>query len=119
MNRAADANRKDYIDGYGQTMAEALDAGDTEMYELSLAALENADAKESEIRASLRDYFKPKYQEAFENGDEDTMEEIEWKLDSADVGFKEKDYKSWVPSEDEEEDEETELHIRRWLNMEQ
>jgi hypothetical protein len=115
IDRAAEANRSDYIKGYGQTMAEAIDTGDAEMYELSLAALDSADARESEIRSSLRDYFKPKYQQAFEEGDEDTMEEIEWKLLDVDVGFKEKDFSTWVPSEDEEEDEEQE-NRNRWLN---
>lgn len=113
VERAAESNRKDYIAGYGQTMAEALDSDDTEMYELSLAALEGAEAKESEIRRSLRDYFKPLYQQAFETGDEETMDEIEWKLLDADVGFKEKDFNSWIPSEDEEDEEEVD---KRWLN---
>lgn len=112
VNRAAETNRKDYISGYGQTMAEALDSGDGEMYELSLAALDRADATDAEIRGSLRDYFKPLYQQAFEEGKADDMDEIAWKLLDAGVGFKEKDFASWLPSEGEE----TEID-ERWLNM--
>ena len=112
VNRAAETNRKDYISGYGQTLAEAMDAGDGEMYELSLAALENAKASTSEIRGSLRDYFKPLYQQAFEEGRTDDMDEIAWKLLDAGVGFKTTDFDSWLPSEKEAPDVD-----ERWLNM--
>ena len=115
IDRAADTNRSDYIKGYGQTMAEAIDSEDTEMYELSLAAIESADAKESEIRSSLRDYFKPKYQQAFEEGDEDTMEEIEDKLLDVEVGFKKDDFSSWIPSDEKDEKDEEKENRNRWL----
>lgn len=113
IDRAANTNRKEYITGYGQVMAEAMDSNDSEMYELSIAAMDNADATEAEIRAPLRDYFKPRYQQAFEDQDEDTMDEIMEKLLDAGVGFKEKDIRSWLPSEEDEM--ETDY---RWLNEE-
>jgi len=112
IERAADSNRTDYIKGYGQTMAEALDSNDSEMFDLSVTALEEAGATDTEIRGALRDYFKPLYQVAFEENDKNTMELIEEKLLDADVGFKEKDIRSWLPSEEEE----TEID-ERWLNM--
>ena len=112
-DRAAESNRKDYISGYGQTMAEALDYNDGEMYELSVAALDGAGATEAEIRAPLRDYFKPLYQQAFEAGDENTMEEIEEKLLDADVGFKSKDFDGWIPKEVDEDEEKPDN--TRWM----
>ena len=112
IERAADSNRKEYIKGYGQTMAEALDSNDSEMFDLSVTALEEAGATESEIRGSLRDYFKPLYQVAFEEHDDNTMELIEEKLLDAGVGFKGKDFAGWIPSEADE------IEIdQRWLNM--
>jgi hypothetical protein len=115
IDRAAESNRSDYIKGYGQTLAEALDNKDSEMYQLSFAAMENADATEAEIRGPLRDYFKPLYQQAFEANDQDAMDEIMEKLLDADVGFKEKDIRAWVPSEVEQDEEKPDNS--RWLNI--
>ena len=112
MDRAAESNRKDYIAGYGLTMAEALNYNDGEMYDLSLTALDEAEATEAEIRAPLRDYFKPLYQQAFKENDRNTMLEIEDKLVDAGVGFKASTFEGWIPSEEDEE-KETDT---RWLN---
>lgn len=114
IERAADSNRTDYIKGYGQTMAEAMDSNDSEMFDLSVTALEEAGATEAEIRGSLRDYFKPLYQVAFEENDTNTMDLIEEKLLDVGVGFKGKDIAGWIPSEAKEKEID-----QRWLNMEE
>ena len=107
VSRAADDNKKAYIAGYGQGLAEALDADNNEDFELCLTALEDADATPAEIRTHLRNYFKPRYQSAYMAGDEDTMYDIQEKLLLAGVGFKPKDFNSWTPGEPDEEEFDT------------
>jgi len=110
VSRTADSNRKDYISGFGTALAIALDEDNGEDYGISLAALDRAEATNVEIRNSLRTYFKPLYQNAYLNGDTDTMDEIKEKLIDLDIGFKAKDFTGWVPDTEEEETDTS------WLN---
>ena len=122
-NRAADKNRANYISGYGQALAEAIDNDDEEAMGVSMQALEDAGATETQIKGAIRDYFKPLYQRAFMNGDEDTMEDIEEKVVDATSDFAKKNrltseiISTWVPGADEEEDEEETESAYSWLNL--
>ena len=111
VSRTADSNRKDYVASYGKELAESLENDDGETFETCLAALEEAGATNAEIRSSLRNHFKQRYQEAYLAGDEGRMFDIEDLLLSAGVGFKAKDFESWIPSDEEEEFENA-----QWLN---
>lgn len=111
VSRTADSNRKDYVASYGKELAESLENDDGETFETCLAALEEAGATNAEIRSSLRNHFKQRYQEAYLAGDEGRMFDIEDLLLSAGVGFKSKDFESWIPSDEEEEFENA-----QWLN---
>jgi hypothetical protein len=111
VSRAAEDNRKAYIAGYGQGLAEALDADEGETFEICKTALEDADATPAEIRTHLKNYFRPRYQSAYMANDKTTMEDIKEKLLLAGVGFKPKDFNSWEPGEDEDEEFDT-----GWLN---
>jgi hypothetical protein len=112
VSRAADSNRKAYLAEYGKSLAEALDKEDSEAYNTCLAALENAEATDTNIKGSLRDYFKPLYQGAYMDGDRRTMEEIEEKLIETGIGFKMKDFEGWIPGS---KDEDEESDYTRWL----
>lgn len=107
VSRAADKNRSAYIKGYGLDMAMAIEDDDGEKFDLCLAALEDAGATQAEIRAPLRDYFKPLYQAAYMRDDTGTMEDIQDALISSGTGFKAKDFTSWIPGEEDEEDDNT------------
>jgi hypothetical protein len=112
VSRAADSNRKAYLAEYGKSLAEALDKEDSEAYNTCLAALENAEATDTNIKSSLRDYFKPIYQSAYMDGDRRTMEEIEEKLIETGTGFKTKDFEGWIPGS---KDEDEESDNTKWL----
>lgn len=114
VDRAAETNRKDYIAGYGQNLAEAREAGDKETYDLCMTALDEAGATSAEIRSPVRDYFKPLYQQAFEANDTVTMDSIEDMLIDIGIGFKIDDIRGWVPSEDDDDEQKDNT---RWLNM--
>ena len=114
VDRAAETNRKDYIAGYGQNLAEAREAGDKETYDLCMTALDEAGATSAEIRSPVRDYFKPLYQQAFEANDTTTMDSIEDMLIDIGIGFKIDDIRGWVPSEDDDDEQKNNT---RWLNM--
>ncbi len=107
VSRAADDNKQAYIAGYGQGLAEALDADNGEDFDTCMEALEDAGATPAEIRTHLRNYFKPLYQNAYMAGDEDAMDDIREKLLLAGVGFKPKDFNSWTPGEPDEEEFDT------------
>ena len=104
LSRAADSNRSSYITGYGQALAEAIDNDDREDIGTAMAALSGAEASYAEIREPLRSYFKPLYQAAYSRGDTAEMQDIRIKLIEAGVGFKSKDFNSWIPGLAEEEE---------------
>jgi len=104
LSRAADSNRSSYITGYGQALAEAIDNDDREDIGTAMAALSGAEATYAEIREPLRNYFKPLYQAAYSRGDTTEMQDIRIKLIEAGVGFKSKDFNSWIPGMAEEEE---------------
>jgi hypothetical protein len=112
FERATKTNRDNYLAGYGQKLAEAIDSDNDEAANTCLAALMEADATDAEIRKGLRDYYKPLYQQAFEDGDDDRMEDIKVRLIEMGVGFKASDFKGWVPGV---LDEDEELNTK-WLN---
>lgn len=123
FDRAAEKNQKNYISGYGQAFAEAIDNDDVEAMETSLQALEDAGATDTQIKGSIRDYFKPLYQAAFMRGDRTTMTEIEDKVVEFTAGLGKKghlsyeDISTWVPGAEEEE-EDKEENWYSWLNTE-
>ena len=110
VSRVADANKGDYISGYGLELAKAIDDDDGETYDICLQALEDADATRAEIKKPVTNYFKPIYQKAYEDDDDELMAEIREKLIETGLGYESKTFKSWIPDEDEDEFENS-----RWL----
>jgi len=118
VENAKQANQKEFISDYSTELAKALKANDDETIDTLMEGLKQAGVEDhyDVARKSLTDYFKPLYQEAAKNDDEDTMDEIEEMLMDLDYGYRESDIHKWVNSKEVEEEEDEEIDDSRWLN---
>lgn len=125
INKVAVKNKQYYVEGQTTSFAEALLTGNESDIAKYADELTEAHASASTVRKQLTAYFKPLYKQAYQQGDETTMETIEYilghintyvKLDKSITKYtKKKDFDKWITSNDTVSDEEDEDE-NNWLN---
>ena len=124
INKVAAKNKEVYVESQAKSFAEALITNNPADIQKYSDELTKSHADPSTIRKELTAYFKPLYKEAYSQGDEETMMEIEFilkdinsyvELDKDITKYTDKrDFEKWITSTDtvSEEDEDE----NDWLN---
>lgn len=125
-------NRNAYIKSGAANIYRGLMANDQLAVESVMEDLESKGISNKELKTQLSKFFGPVYKEAYQKGEEDTMENIEDMLIDLDIGYgdkKDKTFDNWIKSvdnktekytisdyeEDEYEDEDEYSNIN-WLD---
>lgn len=125
INKIAAKNKQYYVEGQAKSFAEALMTNNGQDIKKYADELNESKASASDVRKQLTAYFKPLYKQAYQQGDETTMMDIEYILSSVNDYLDldkpitkyttKKDFDKWITSTDTVSDYEDEDE-NDWLN---
>jgi hypothetical protein len=110
VKRCEDKAVEEYQTDHKDNLIKAIDGDDMDTAYADILALQESKAAQNpgrskkqingDIRTSLTSHYKPIYQEAVENGDEDTAFEIQLQLMNLGIGYTASTFTNWRKGQD-------------------
>jgi hypothetical protein len=94
LEKHEEAKKAEYKKNYKEALFKAIDDNDYESATTCIEALQEAGV--DNVKTSVTSQYKPLYKAAYDRGDLDTMTSIETMLMSLGLGYKMKDFNSWM-----------------------